>query len=186
MKQAIKASVLALFVAIITGTPGLAQDVEPPFTWKGEGLTSWFSSGGISKDKIKLEISVDEQGMVDGRLHTEGKIRPIKHLFYSEMKQYGFMDARNLVIVFLRIVENNMPVLSIFNGRIVDDRFIYGEVLFIQCKWDSDTARVLGLDDSEATLMEGDELPEKLKAVLKKGVPCGTTVVEGGYVKQND
>jgi hypothetical protein len=182
MKHTIKKFVLILVVAKMISVPCIAQDVEPPFTWKGEGTTSWFNSAGISKDNIKFELSVDEEGMIDGRLHTKGKAKAIKHIFYTEMKKYGFLHARNLVLVFLRVVENNTPVLSIFNGRIVEDRFIYGEVLLIQCKWDSDTARVLGLDEAKATLMEGDDLPDKLKAVLKKGVPCGTTVIEGNYV----
>jgi hypothetical protein len=185
MKHAIKASVLTLIAAVMISSPCIAQDVEPPFIWKGEGTTSWFSSSGISKANIKFELSVDKQGMVDGGLHTGDKIRPIKHIFYTEMKKYGPLEARNLVIVFLRVVENNVPVLSIFNGRIVDDRFIYGEVLLIQCKWDSDTARVLGLDAAKATLMEGDDLPDKLQAVLKKGVPCGATVIEGDYADKH-
>jgi hypothetical protein len=49
----------------------------------------------------------------------------------------------------------------------------------------SETAKALGVEDPEATLMEGDELPGSLKSVLKKCFPIGVAKIAGDY-KQKD
>jgi hypothetical protein len=75
-------------------------------------------------------------------------------------------------------------MLSILNGRILVDKFLYGEVMLTIYEEGSDTARALGVDDSEATLMEPDELPNSLKLVLKKCFPIGVVKIEGDYKQQ--
>ena len=72
-------------------------------------------------------------------------------------------------------------MLSVLNGRVLVDRFLYGEVLLTRYEHGSDTAKALGVGNPEVTLMENDELPYRLKSVLKKCLPFGTAKIEGDY-----
>ena len=175
---------LSIVLASVTiGIPCMAQDVEPPFTWEGKGVASFISEGGIEETDFQFELSVDEQGMVDGKASNEDGTTKIKHVFYSEPKQYelpGFF-TRNIVIVLMFNEYSDNRMLSIVNGRILVGKFLYGEMMLTAYEAGSDTAKALGIGDSEATLMEGDELPNSLKSAMKKCLPLGIVKIEGGY-----
>jgi hypothetical protein len=186
MTNSTKKLVLALVAAVMMGMPCMAQDVEPPFTWEGKGTGSFISEGGIEGLDFQFELSVDEQGMVKGQTNSENGMARIKHVFYTEKKQYdwpGFF-TRNIVIVFMLNEDGDTPMLSILNGRMLVDRFLYGEALLTMYEEGSDTAEALGVGDPEATLMEEDELPSALKSALKKCFPFGTVKIEGDYKKE--
>lgn len=187
MTHSTKTLVLAFVAAVMMGIPCTAQDVEPPFTWEGKGTGSFISEGGIEVLDFQFELSVDEQGMVKGQTRSENGDAIIKHVFSTEKKQYdwpGFF-TRNIVIVFMLNEDGDTPMLSILNGRILLDKFLYGEVMLTTYEAGSDTAKALGIGDPEATLMEGDELPNSLKSALKKCFPFGTVKIVGDY-KQED
>jgi hypothetical protein len=183
MTHSTKTLVLAFVGAVMMGMPCLAQDVEPPFTWEGKGTGSFISEGGIEELDFQFELSVDEQGMIEGQTSSENGIARIKHYFYTDKKQYEFPGffTRKIVIVFMLNENGDTPMLSILNGRSLVDRFLYGEVMFTRYEAGSDTAKALGVGDLEATLMEGDELPNSLKSVLKKCFPIGTVKIEGDF-----
>ena len=71
MKPVTTTLVLGLVVAMMTGTPCMARDVEPPFTWEGKGVVSFISEEGTEEIDFQFELSVDEQGMIEG--HTSNK-----------------------------------------------------------------------------------------------------------------
>jgi len=183
MKLSTKAFVLTFVAAVMMGMPCLAQDVEPPFTWEGKGSASFISEGGIEEFDFQFEMSIDEQGMVDGKASNEDGTSKIKHVFYTEKKQYEFPGffTRNIVIVLMFNEYGDNPMLSVLNGRILVDKFFYGEAMLTSFEEGSDTAKALGVGDPEATLMEGDEIPNSLKSVLKKCFPIGTVKIEGDY-----
>jgi hypothetical protein len=128
MTDSTKKLVLALVAAVMMGMPCMAQDVEPPFTWEGKGAGSFISQGGIEELDFQFELAVDEEGMVKGQTNSENGIARIKHLFYTEPKQYDFPDffTRKIVIVFMLNEDSDTPILSILNGRILVDKFLYG------------------------------------------------------------
>ena len=183
MTHSTKTLVLAFIGAVMMGMPCSAQDVEPPFTWEGKGTGSFISEGGIEEFDFQFELSIDEQGVVEGQTSSENGNARIKHVFYTEPKQYDFPGffTRNIVIVFMLNENGDTPMLSILNGRILVDKFLYGEVMLTRYEASSDTAEALGIGDPEATLMEGDELPYRLKSALKKCLPFGTAKIEGDY-----
>jgi len=183
MTRTTKKLVLAFVAAVMIGIPCMAQDAEPPFTWEGKGVASFISEGGIEEIDFQFELSVDEQGMVDGKTSNEDGISKIKHVFYTEPKQYDFPGffTRNIVIVLIFNEYGNNPMLSVVNGRILVDKFLYGEMMLTGYEAGSDTAKALGIGNSEATLMEGDELPNSLKSAMKKCLPVGIVKIEGGY-----
>jgi len=183
MKHSTKAFVLTFLVAVIIGMPCMAQDVEPPFTWEGKGSASFISEGGIEEFDFQFEMSIDEQGMVDGKASNEDGTSKIKHVFYTEKKQYEFPGffSRNLVIILVINEYGDNPMLSVLNGRILVDKFFYGETLLTRYEEGSDTAKALGVGNSYATLMEDDELPGSLKSALKKCLPFGVVKIEGDY-----
>ena len=186
MTHSTKKLVLAFFAAVMMGIPCIAQDVEPPFTWVGKGAGSFISESGIEELDFQFELAVDEQGMVKGQTSSENGTARIKHVFYTELKQYDFPGffTRKIVIVFMVNEDGSTPMLYILNGRILVDKFMYGEVLLTTYEEDSDIARALGVGDPEATLMEEEELPSSLKTVLEKCFPIGMVKIEGDYKQQ--
>jgi len=183
MTHTTKQLVLAFVAAVMMGMACMAQDVEPPFTWEGKGAASFISERGIEEIDFQFELSIDEQGMVDGKTSNEDGTSKIKHVFYTEAKQYDFPGffTRNIVIVLIFNEYGNNPMLSIVNGRILMDKFLYGEMMLTGYEAGSDTASALGVGDPEATLMEGDELPNSLKSAMKKCLPVGMVKIEGDY-----
>jgi len=183
MKLSTKAFVLAFVAAVMVGMPCMAQDVEPPFTWEGKGIVSFISQGGIEDIDFQFALSIDEQGMFEGQTSNEDGTSKIKHVFYTEKKQYEFPGffSRNLVIVLVINEYGDDPLLSVLDGRILVDKFFYGETLLTRFEEGSDTAKALGVGNSYATLMEDDELPGSLKSALKKCLPFGMVKIEGDY-----
>jgi len=186
MKHSTKKLALAFVAAVMMAMPCIAQEVEPPFTWKGKGSGSFISEGGIEELDFQFELSIDEQGIVKGQTSSENGIARIKHVFSTEPKQYDFPGffTRNIVIVFMLNEDGDTPRLSILNGRVLVDKFLYGEVMLTTYEAGSDTAKSLGVDNPEATLMEGEELPSSLKSVLRKCFPIGVAKIEGDYHKE--
>ncbi len=183
MTHSTKKLVLAFVAAVMMGMPCMAQDVEPPFTWEGEGSGSFISEYGIEEADLQFELSIDEQGMFEGQTSTDDGTAKIQHVFYTETKQYDFPGffSRNLVIVMMINEYGDNPMLSVLNGRVLLDKFLYGEVMLTRYEEGSDTAKALGVGNPVATLMEDDELPGSLKSALKKCIPFGVVKIEGDY-----
>jgi hypothetical protein len=185
MKHSTKRFVPAFVAAVMMAMPCMAQDVEPPFTWEGKGSASFFSEERIKDTDFQFELSVDEQGMVSGRSSSEDGTFKIKHVFYTEKKQYDFPGffTRNIVIVSVFNEYGDTSILNVLNGRMLVDRLLYGEVMFAMYEAGSDLAKALGIGNPEATLMEDDELPGSLKSALKKCIPFGVVKIEGDFKK---
>jgi len=183
MTHSTKKLVLAFVAAVMMAMPCMAQDVEPPFTWEGKGSASFIGQYGTEEMDLQFELSIDEQGMVEGQTSNEDGTSKIQHVFYTEKKQYDYPGffSRNLVIVMMINEYGDNPILSVLNGRLLSDRFLYGEVMLTGYEEGSDTAKALGVGNPEATLMEDDELPGSLKSVLKKCLPFGMVKIEGDY-----
>jgi hypothetical protein len=183
MTHSTKKFVLAFVAALMMAIPCMAQDVEPPFTWEGKGSASFYSEQRIKDTDFQFELSVDEQGMVSGQTIAEDGSFKIKHVFYTEKKQYDFPGffTRNIVIVFMLNEYGDNPILNVLNGRMLVDRFLYGEVMFTRYEAGSDLAKALGIGNPEATLMDDDDLPYSLKSALKKCLPFGVVKIEGGF-----
>jgi hypothetical protein len=183
MTHSTKKLVLAFVAAVMMAMPCIAQDAEPPFTWEGKGSGSFISQYGIEDLDFQFELSIDEQGMVKGQTTSENGDAGIKHYFYTEAKQYDFPGffTRNIVIVFMLNEYGDTPMLSVLNGRVLLDRFLYGEVMLTQYEEGSDTAKALGVGNPVATLMEDDELPYSLKSALNKCFPFGVVKIEGDF-----
>ena len=90
------------------------------------------------------------------------------------------VDEQGIIVMMINEYGDN-PMLAVLNGRILMDKFLYGEVLLTQYETGSDTARALGVGDPEATLLYGEDLPSDLKAELKKCMPFGMAKIVGDY-----
>jgi len=143
MKHSRKTLVLAFVAAVMIGMPCMAQDAEAPFTWEGKGVASFISEGGIREADFQFELSIDEQGMVDGKTSNEDGTSRIRHVFYTEPKQYDFPGffTRNIVIVLIFDEYGNNPMLSFVNGRILMNKFLYGEMMLTGYEAGSETAK---------------------------------------------
>jgi 3-keto-disaccharide hydrolase len=178
-----KTLVLAFVLVVVMGMPCLAQDVELPFAWEGKGIGSHISEGGTKDFDFKIELSIDEQGMFKGQSSNEDGEIKIQHVFASEKKSYDFPGffSRNVVIVLMFNEDGDSPMVSILNGRVLVDKFFYGEMMLTKYEAGSDAAKALGIGNPQVTLMEGDELPWDLKSTLKKCFPFGSFKIEGDF-----
>ena len=182
MKHTSRALVAALIMGVMTAVSCLAQDMEPPFTWEGEGTASLVGEDGISEIEFQFELSIDEQGMFEGQTSNESGTSRIKHVFYADQEQHEFgVSSRKVTIVVMINEYGDSPVLSILNGRLLVDRFFYGEVMLARYEAGSDTAKALGVGKPEATYMPDGELPWNVKSALKDCLPLGTVQIRGGY-----
>jgi len=183
MRSSTRTIVLAFIAAVMMGIPCMAQDAEPPFTWEGKGAASYISEQGIKDTDFEFELSVDEQGMAGGQASYEEGASKIKHVFYSEPQQHDWPGyfSRKIIIVLLINEGDDYPLLAVYNGRLLLDKFLYGEILLTGYEADSEMARALGVGDPEATLVEADQLPAILTSALKKCLPIGTVKIEGDY-----
>ena len=185
MSHMTKVCILVLALNVTARIPCIAQGVEPPFTWGGEGTASLVSEDGINEIDFQFELSVDEQGMFEGQTSREDGASRIKHVFYADEARHEFgMFSRKVVIVLIINEYGDDPILSILNGRLLVDRFFHGEVLLARYEEGGDTARALGVGSPEATYMQDGELPGKVKSVLKECLPVGTVQIKGGYKQQ--
>jgi len=183
MKLSAKVFVLIFVAVVMMRIPCPAQDVEPPFTWEGKGNVTFISEYGTDDVDFRFELSIDEQGMFNGQTSNEGGNSKIKHVFYTDTKQYeypGFF-SRNLIIVVAINEYGSNPMLAVLNGRVLTDRFFYGETLLTRFEEGSDIAKALGVGNPQVTLMEDDELPWNLESALKKCLPFGVFKIEGDY-----
>jgi hypothetical protein len=183
MTHSAKKLVPAFLVAVMMGIPCAAQDVELPFTWEGKGSMSLISEeGGREETDLQFELSIDDQGMFAGQASIEIGTVEIKHVFYTEKKQYdfpGFFSRK--VVIFLPFYGYGDNSFAVLNGRVLMDKFFYGEAMVTDFEEGSDIAKALGIGNPYATLMEDDELPWNLRSALKKCTPFGTFKIEGDY-----
>ncbi len=177
-------TLVATFVAaVMMGMPCLAQEVEPPFTWAGEGTAAIVSEDGIEEIDFQFELSIDEQGMFEGQTSNESGPSRIRHVFYGDQEHYDFggLFSRKVVLVILINEYGDNPMLGILNGRLLVDEFFYGEVLLARYEAGSTTAGALGVGDPEATYLPDAELSWELRSALKRCLPVGTVRIEGGF-----
>jgi hypothetical protein len=183
MKISTKAFVLTFVAAVTMVMPCMAQNVELPLKWEGKGSVSFIGQYGTEDVDFQFELSIDEQGMFTGQTSTDDGTSEIKHVFCTEKKEYDYPGffSRNLIIVLVINEYGDNPMLSVLNGRILMDKFFYGETMLTGFEENSDIAKALGVGNPQATLMEDDELPWEVKSALKKCIPFGVVKIEGDY-----
>lgn len=178
-----KLLLLSFAAAVMVVMPVVAQDVQPPFTWEGKGSALLLGQDGTNEVLFDIELSIDDDGNVKGNTSNEDGRSSIKHVFYSENTDHEFMGLFSKKIMIVTIINEygDNPLLSIMNGRLLRDRYFYGEVLLAQYESGSDLAKKLGVGNPQATLMEGGELPWGAKSALEQCLPFGSVSIEGDY-----
>ena len=168
---------------VFSGTVSLAQEVEPPFSWKGKGLVSFIAEYGINEINFNFEFAVDADGNVKGKTTTEDSESTMKHMFYGERVEHQLPGyySRKVILVLVINEQRDEPMLAVLNGRLLGGRFFSGEVRIKRYEPDSETDKALGVGDPMSTQIEEDYLPNSLKSALKKTMPVGTVKIEGAY-----
>lgn len=175
----------AVAAAMVFGTSSLAQEVEPPFTWKGKGEATFIAEYGLNEIQFEMELSIDETGGVSGFTRSDEGKSTLKHVFYGERVDYpiGELYSRKVIMVILLNEDGGEPMVGVMNGRLLAGRFFYGELSLKRYEPASETDKALGLGDQTATEIDEDYLPSSLKSALKKCMPFGLTKIEGAYKK---
>ncbi len=178
---------LTIAAVMLVCMSGFAQEVELPFTWKGMGVASVLSQDGTNDIDFQIELSVDESENLQGKAFTDDGSAAIKHLFYGAVDTYevpGFYSRKLIMVLLINEGEDN-PLLAIMNGRILMDRFFYGEVSLKKHEAGSDVAEALGADNVGMTEIDPDYLPSDLKSALKECMPLGAFKIVGSHTQGN-
>ena len=175
----------AVAAMLLLGTSSPAQEIQPPFTWKGKGLVSFIAEQGIKEVSFNLELAVDANGGVKGKTTSEDGTSVIKHVFYGERVEHqlpGYFSQKAILVLVINEQGSN-PMLAVLNGRLLADRFYTGEALLKRYEPSGETDRTLGVGDPAATRVDGHSLPSSLASALEKTMPIGTVKIEGAYEK---
>ncbi len=185
MKHIVRAVGLAVVGVMLLGTAGAAQDPEPPLKWKGSGVSSFISKDGTNDISFDIEINIDADGMVSGKAWTEDGNAPIKQLYYGEKVEFEFpeLGARKIILVLIIEEDSDEPSVVIMNGRVLVDRFCYGEVLIRRLSTE-DLEEALDIGNNLATPIDENALPEGLKKALSLCIPLGCFKMSGTVVPQ--
>lgn len=185
MKPSGRIIVGAIAVAALLGPLSRAQEVEPPFTWKGKGMVSFIVEQGVRDVNFSFELAVDANGGVKGKTTSDDGSSAIKHVFYGERVEHelpGYYSRKAMLVIVIN-EQGSDPMLAVLNGRLLAGRFFAGEILIKRYEPSSETDKALGVGDPIATQIEEDSLPSSLKSALKKLMPFGTVKIEGAYQK---
>ncbi len=185
MKRTVRIMGLALAAIVLFGMAGMAQDVEPPFTWKGKGVATILSEFGTNDIEFDIKFSIDTEGTVKGKTSNEDGESSIKHLFYAQKKEYEFagLFSRKAILILLINEDGDNPMLCVLNGRFLLDKFFYGEALITKYEAGSEVAKGLEIGSDIATEIDEDYLPSDLKSALKKCIPFGAVQIKGEYAE---
>jgi len=183
MKFCTRIVAAAVSVAALLGTVSLAQEVEPPFTWKGKGVVSFIAEQGVKEVSFNFNLAVDSSGGIKGKTTSDEGESTVKHVFYAERVEHPIANyySRKAMLVLAINEDGSNPVLAVLNGRLLAGKFFSGEVLVKRYEPENETDKALGVGNPVATLIEEDSLPDSLKSALKKLMPIGTVKIEGGY-----
>jgi hypothetical protein len=168
----------------VLGTASWAQEVEPPFTWKGKGEVAFVGEYGTQEVNFSFELSVDASGGIKGKTSSDEGDSALKHVFYGERVEHelpGYYSRKAIVVLMLN-EGGSEPLVATLNGRLLAGRFFSGEALIKRYEYGSETDKALGVGNPMATQIDEDYLPSSLKSALKKSMPIGTVKIEGGYV----
>lgn len=188
MKNVIGPMCLALLPALLLGTPCAGQDVQPPFTWAGDGTVTLINleGNGTEQSDFHFEFSVDGRGAVRGKAINEDANVIVKQVFYSDRLETALPKyfTRNIAIVSVLNEFGRNPLMYILSGRVLMDKYFYGEVMIARYESGSPLAEALGVDTPRARRMVDGELPSDVKSALDETPPFGSAIIVGDYVPE--
>lgn len=178
---------VAVAVLFAAGLTCLAQDPEPPLTWKGEGVASMISSEeGVRDLNFNVRLHIDAAGMVKGEVYTDEGSASIERFYYGERVTFGSSElvAQRIVIVIMIGKTSDDPTLVIMDGRSLADQFCYGELLVKRYEKDGDIEKGLDIGNKTAEEVYESYMPTGLKNALKKSTPWGCFQMSGKFVTE--
>ena len=176
---------LTLLAVFVVGSWSYAQEIEPPFTWKGNGKASFITEQGVKDISFKIQLVMDENGEVSGKTSNEDGSSAIKHLFYGPVKNYELpgLTSRKAVIVLMMNEDGNEPMIVVLNGKMLSGRNFFGELMIKRYEFGSASDKGLGVGNKNATELFYGNFPATLKSALEKCAPIGSVSMQGVYQK---
>ena len=151
-----------------------------PLTWKGKGVSSFISRDGTEEIQFNIRIHIDVDGIVEGEAYTDDGSASIAQLYYGEKVSFELpeFDARKLILVLVINEDSDNPSLIIMNGRMLVDRFCYGEIFVKRYE----EGEGLDIDNNFATPIDEEYLPSEIRRALKDSLPIGCFQMTGDFV----
>lgn len=174
---------VAVGVALF-GMVCVAQELEPPLKWEGEGEATFISPDGTTDIEFEMKIDVDADGYVSGEASTDEGDVEIERLYYSESVEFERpeLEARKIVLV-LRMETSDTPSVLILVGQVVNDKLCYGEIRARSLDAEG-VKNSLSIGNKMAELIDYGSLPYSLRKVFNASVPLGCFQMTGGFVEE--
>ena len=185
MNQLMRMSGVFFVAFLVLGLTASAQDKEPPFTWKGEGVSTMYGNEGPRDVDFDIELKVDEEGKVTGYAATDDGEAPIKKMLYGERKDHLLPEgrySREIIVVVMVNEYGDNPFLIIMKGNVLMDQYFYGETFFTRYEKGGVVDKGFQLDNKIATPLSED--PSAIKAALQECMPGGHFKTEGKFMQE--
>ncbi len=179
MKSNVSFCIWVVFGVFFCSMAGMAQEVEPPLTWEGKGGAIVMPRNEIVKEEFQLKIHIDTDGWVTGKAYSEEGEAKIEKLYYSEKTN----NLRKLILV-LTLIEDDEQMFFLFDGRMIRDQLLYGEIFAKPFEKEGEVEKALNIGDKTATQIWEEYIPESLKNAKAACRPVGTFAVTGDYTKE--
>lgn len=167
---------LPLFVASMVSMPVLAQDVQLPLTWEGDGITWYMDDNGVNEVKFDFSMYIAENGEVSGTSTVDEETAVLKKMYYGVPKD----GVRTLILVMYHEMGSD-EYLYIMNGKIISGKLFYGDAMMMGYDEDSSVVKALNLNNSIATEVYDTYMPSSLKNALDEATLTGSFMIKGTF-----
>lgn len=161
---------------VLMASVSFAADPELPLTWKGDGKVEFLTEDGLGAFEFKTLLSIDTDGAVSGKLYTDENQAVIKKLYYEP----EYDGSRHIVLVVTH-TDDEGARLYVMNARVLQGKFMYGEVFMKPLESEGSIEKGLYLNDPVAQEIYSDYLPKGLKEALNTCKPVGCFKIVGDY-----
>jgi len=173
------AMVIAGAVLMSAGLFAYAQEIQLPFTWKGDGEAWAMIDDEVQNVKFTVSVTVDQDGMVKGTAATDDGEAKIERFYYTQESD----GLRRVVFILLTHEADNEPLLYILDGKTIKNKFFFGEALIKKFEKEGAIEKGLNIGDKAATEIYEDYIPDGLKKALKSCRPVGCVKIIGKFAE---
>lgn len=170
---------LAVLGLALAAAPALAQQPEPPLTWKGEGKAVALMGEEVESVDLTLSLHINEEGWTTGTVEQPNGRAKLVQFYYT----YPADGVRELIMVFVS-EGSETPLLAVLTGKVLEDTLMYGEVRLKAYDEDGEAETALINSNKVAIEYYPSYLSDSVEKAIKACKPVGGFMLKGGYADE--